>query len=350
MRRFSFVVGLSVLVMLLFATPAAAAGGYRVHLLASDESGEAAHTDPNLVNGWGLAAGPSTPWWVADEGTDKSTLYDTDGTPLPLVVEVTGGPTGTVFNGSSDFVVSHNSKSGPSRFLFATGSGKIKGWSPDVSTRKAFTVVDRSGVDAVYTGLAINTLRGSNYMYAADFSNARVDVFDGSFMRQTWAGAFRDPSLPDGYSPFGIQAIDGFVFVTYALQDEEEPDEEVTGRHLGFVDAYSARGDLIARVASQGALNAPWGVAWAPDNFGEFSGDVLVGNLGNGRVNAYRLTGGTWQFDGTLRHPSGHAVVIDGLWGIGFGNGTASGPTNTLYFAAGPEDETHGYFGSVTAN
>lgn len=335
---------------LLLALPVAAGGGaYRVHRLVSDQPGRAPHTDPNLINGWGISAGPTTPWWVSDEVTDRSTLYLADGTPAPLVVMVNGGPTGTVFNGSDDFVVSNDGASGPSRFLFATVAGKLKGWNPDVSLMKAFTVVNRSGVDAVYTGLAINGLRGNNYLYATDFRNARVDVFDGSFARQHWAGAFRDPSLPDGYSPFGIQAIDGFVFVTYALQDEEEPDEEVAGRHLGYVDAYSAGGDLIARVASGGPLNAPWGVAWAPDDFGPFSGDLLIGNLGNGRINAYRLTGGNWQFDGTLRRPNGRPLKIDGLWGIGFGNGDAAGPTNVLYFAAGPDEETHGLFGSITA-
>jgi uncharacterized protein (TIGR03118 family) len=336
---------------LLLALPAAAGGaGYRVHRLVSDQPGHATFTDSNLVNGWGISAGPTTPWWVSDEGTDKSTLYQADGTAVPLVVDVPGGPTGTVYNGSNKFVVTHNGKSGPSLFLFATGAGKIKGWNLDVSLMKAFTVASRSGVDAVYTGLAINRFGGHPYLYAADFANGRVDVFNGSFERQHWAGAFRDPSLPDGYSPFGIQAIDGIVFVTYALQDEEEPDEEVIGAHLGYVDAYSAGGDLISRVASAGPLNAPWGVAWAPDHFGQFSGDLLIGNFGNGKIHAYRQTGGNWQLDGVLRKPNGNPVKIDGLWGIGFGNGAAAGPTNDLYFAAGPDDETHGLFGSITAH
>jgi len=336
---------------LILALPAAAgSAGYRVHRLVSDQPGHAQHTDSNLVNGWGISAGPTTPWWVSDEGTDKSTLYTGDGTVVPLVVDVPGGPTGTVYNGSSDFVVSHNGKSGPSLFLFANGAGKLKGWNPDVNGTKAFTVADRSGAGAVYTGLAINRLQGNNYLYAADFANARVDVFDGSFARQHWMGAFRDPTLPDGYSPFGIQAIDGLVFVAYALQDEEEPDEEVAGAHLGYVDAYSAGGDFVSRVASAGPLNAPWGVAWAPDDFGQFSGDLLIGNLGNGKINAYRQAGGNWLLDGVLRKPNGNAIKIDGLWGIGFGNGAASGPTNSLYFAAGPDDETHGLFGSITAN
>jgi uncharacterized protein (TIGR03118 family) len=346
---------LAVILSLMLAMPAAAGGGgYRVHRLVSDQPGHAAHTDPNLINGWGISAGPSTPWWVSDEGTDYSTLYDGAGNPIPLVVRVNGGPTGTVYNGSSDFVVSHNGDSGPSLFLFASTDGKLRGWNPNVPassppSTKAFVVADRSGVDAVYTGLAIGTAQGNNYLYAADFANGRVDVFNGSFVRQHWAGAFTDPGLPDGYSPFGIQAINGFVFVTYALQDEEEPDEEIIGQHLGFVDAYATNGSFISRVASQDKLNAPWGVAWAPDDFGQFSGDLLIGNFGNGRINAYRLTAAGWVFHGTLRHPSGRAVAIEGLWGIGFGNGGPAGPTNELYFAAGPDDEVHGLFGSITA-
>jgi uncharacterized protein (TIGR03118 family) len=350
MRRYLAASLAAVALALLLAFPVAAGGGaYHVHRLVSDQPGHAPHTDSNLVNGWGISAGPTTPWWVSDEGTDRSTLYQADGTAIPLVVTVTGGPTGTVYNGSSDFVVSHHGKSGPSRFLFATEAGKIKGWNPDVNPNRAFTVASHSGADAVYTGLAINTFRGNNYLYAADFANARVDVYDGSLMRQHWMGAFRDPGLPDGYSPFGIQAVDGFVFVAYALQDEEEPDEEVQGPHLGVVDTYSAGGDLIARVATGGPLNAPWGIAWAPDDFGQFSGDLLVGNLGNGKIAAYRLTGGNWQLDGVLRRPNGNALKIDGLWGIGFGNGVAAGETNDLYFAAGPDDETHGLFGEITA-
>jgi uncharacterized protein (TIGR03118 family) len=345
-------VGLS----LVLALPAAAGGGgYAVHRLVSDQSGHASQTDPNLVNGWGLVAGPSTPWWVADEGTDTSTIYGADGTIVPLVVRVAGGPTGTVYNGSSEFVVSHNGDSGPSVFMFAATDGKIRGWNPNVPSAsppstKAFVVADRSAVDAVYTGLAIGQSDGKNYLYAADFANKRVDVFNGSFDRQHWAGSFRDPGLPDDYSPFGIQTLGDVVFVTYAKQDEEEPDEEVIGRHLGYVDAYATDGSFVARVASRGKLNAPWGVAWAPDDFGEFSGDLLIGNFGNGHINAYRQTATGWQFDGALRKSNGRAVAIEGLWGIGFGNGAAAGPVNTLYFAAGPEDETHGLFGSISAN
>jgi len=343
----------SLAVLLALAMPAAAAGGsYQVHKLVADRPGHAATTDPNLVNGWGIVAGPSTPWWVSDNGTDKSTLYDGAGNTIPLVVNVGGGPTGTVFNGSSDFVVTHNADSAPALFLFASEDGKIRGWNPNVPSAsppstKAFVVAGKSG--AIYKGLAIASMGGNRYLYATDFHHGTVDVYDGSFTRQHWTGAFMDPSIPAGFAPFGIQAANGMIFVTYAQQDSARHDE-VDGAHLGYVDAFATNGTLIANVASAGPLNAPWGVAWAPDNFGRFSGDLLVGNFGNGRIDAYRLTSAGWMLDGTLRNASGRALTIDGLWGMGFGNGAAAGPTNVLYFAAGPNHEAHGLFGSVTAN
>jgi uncharacterized protein (TIGR03118 family) len=339
-------------VSLVLAMPAAAAGGsYRVHMLVADLPGHAAQTDTNLVNGWGIVAGPSTPWWVADNGTDKSTLYDGSGNSIPLVVDVGGGPTGTVFNGSSDFVVSHNGDSGPALFLFASEDGKIRGWNPNVPassppSTKAFVVAGRSG--AIYKGLAIAWMGDQGYLYATDFHNGQVDVFNGSFVRQNWAGAFVDPNIPAGFAPFGIQAANGMIFVTYAKQDADAEDE-VDGRHLGYVDAFATNGTFIANVASRGPLNAPWGIAWAPDSFGRFGGDLLVGSFGDGRIHAYRLTAGGWMLDGTLSSASGQSIKIEGLWGMAFGNGGAAGPTNTLYFAAGPNGESHGLFGSVTA-
>ena len=334
------------------AMPAAAAGGsYKVHMLVADRPGHAAQTDSNLVNGWGIVAGPSTPWWVADNGTDKSTLYDGSGNSIPLVVDVGGGPTGTVFNGSSDFVVSSNGDSGPALFLFASEDGKIRGWNPNVPassppSTKAFVVAGRSG--AIYKGLAIAWMGDQGYLYATDFHNGQVDVFNGSFVRQHWAGAFVDPNIPAGFAPFGIQAANGMIFVTYAKQDADAEDE-VDGRHLGYVDAFATNGTFIANVASRGPLNAPWGIAWAPDSFGRFGGDLLVGSFGDGRIHAYRLTAGGWMLDGTLSSASGQSIKIEGLWGMAFGNGGAAGPTNTLYFAAGPNGESHGLFGSVTA-
>jgi len=332
---------------------ASASGGiaddvFTVHNLVADASGAAPATDAKLVNGWGLSAGPTTPWWVSDNGTSSSTLYNGSGAKQALTVTVPGGPTGTVFNASAtDFVVSQGGKTGAARFLFATLAGSILGWSPAVNGTTALPGVDNSGSGAAYTGL---TTTGDR-LYAADFHNGRVDVFDAGFKPVT--AAFTDPKLPKGYAPFGIQALAGSVFVTYAKQDAAKKND-VPGNGLGYVDQYSPDGQFVARVASGGRKNAPpnapWGLAMAPSSFGVFSGDLLIGNFGNGRVSAYQdRGGGKWVFKGQLRHGDQTIVVIDGLWAIGFGNGAASGPATSLYFAAGPGGEAHGLFGSITA-
>ena len=335
---------------LLFAAPVAAGGGGTYTVNRLDAHGvPATWDDPNLVNAWGLSAGPTTPWWVSDNGTNRSTLYDGDGNAIPLVVKVTGGPSGTVYNGSGDFMVSHNGKSGPALFLFASEDGKIRGWNPAVpaSSTKAFVIASRTSAGAVYKGLAIASASGHNYLYATDFMNARVDVFNGANQLQHWAGAFHDASLPSGYAPFGIQTAGNRIYVTYAKQNGKD---EADGPHLGFVDAYKTDGTFVARVASRGSLNAPWGLAWAPSNFGKFSGDLLVGNFGDGKIHAYKQTSSGWMADGVLSNAQHKPIRIDGLWAIAFGNGAAAGPTNTLYFTAGPNGESDGLFGSITHN
>jgi uncharacterized protein (TIGR03118 family) len=324
---------------------------YTVQNLVSDNGAPGSIHDGNLVNGWGIVAGPTTPWWVADNGTDKSTLYTGAGAIVPIVVNVDGGPTGIVFNGiSTDFVITSNGVSGAARFIWSTEGGQILGWNPNVPgspvpSDQSFLGTTVPG--AIYKGLAIATKDGKQYLYAANFHDARVDVFDSSFSLQNWAGAFVDPRIPDGYAPFGIQTLNGMVFVTYAKQDADAEDE-IAGKGLGFVDAFGADGSFLGRVASRHALNAPWGLAWAPADFGKFSGDLLVGNFGDGTIHAFAWTRNGWKSQGTLRDASHHKLVIDGLWGIGFGNGSASGPVNVLYFAAGPDDESHGLFGSIT--
>jgi uncharacterized protein (TIGR03118 family) len=339
---------------LLAAGSAAGSGenSYTVHNLVSDQPGVADHTDPNLVNAWGIAASSTSPWWVADNGMDVSTLYNGDGVPqfqpTPLVVSVPGGPTGTVFNGNgSAFIISDGTNSGPARFLFATEAGTIRGWSPAVPPPPLSTQTfvgpndaDQSAAGAIFKGLAIT----GDHLYAADFHNAKVDVFDSSF--HLVPSSFVDPKLPKGFAPFGIQALGGNIFVSYAKQDADAEDE-IAGQGLGFVDEYSAGGTLMARVAQRGQLNAPWGMAMAPSNFGSASGDLLVGNFGDGRINVFEPKGGTFQPRGQLRGTDGKAITIDGLWGIGFGNGSGSGDTDDLYFAAGPDDEHHGLFGEV---
>jgi uncharacterized protein (TIGR03118 family) len=337
--------GLAALLIVVAQTGAAGGNSFTVHNLVSDGSVPADHVDPHLVNGWGITAGPATPWWVADNATDVSTLYRGDGTIVPLVVTVPGGPTGTVFNGTTSFVLRGI---GPARFLFATEAGTIRGWNPAVQATEAVVAADRSRDGAIYKGLAIASTSDGPRLYAADFHNARVDVFNGSFNLVMRAGAFQDPNLPAGYAPFGIQNIGGWIYVSYAKQDEEKKDE-VAGPGLGIVDVYDANGTFLRRAITGGALNAPWGMALAPNGFGEFGGELLVGNFGNGRINSYRITTqGAYQFHATLRKTNGEPIFIDGLWGIGFGNGAASGPLTSLYFAAGPDDEAHGLFGVIS--
>jgi uncharacterized protein (TIGR03118 family) len=244
--------------------------------------------------------------------------------------------------------VSQAGKSGPARFLFATEAGTILGWSPTVNGATAIPGVDRSASGAIYKGLTTMSSR----LYATDFHNGRVDVFDASFNPVSGA-SFADPKLPQGYAPFGIQALAGSIFVTYAKQDAAKKDD-VPGDGNGYVDQFSPDGTFIARVAPGGRKNAPsnapWGLALAPSSFGVFSGDVLVGNFGNGRISAYKDNGGgKWVYKGQLRRGDQTPIAVDGLWAIAFGNGSAGGPATSLYFAAGPGGEQHGLFGSITA-
>ncbi len=351
--RFARLLALAVMLVAgaVAASPAPAVeNAYTVHPLVSDGSVPAPTIDPHLVNAWGLTASATSPWWVADNGTDLSTLYNAAGTPLALVVSVPGAPTGAVFNSTAVFVVKNGDLSGPARFLFDTESGTILGWNPAVSVTTAVVAVDRSNLGAIYKGLTLATATGGPRLYAADFHNARIDVFDGTFALVTEPGAFVDPALPSGYAPFNVQAIGSRIFVSYAKQDAAGEDE-IAGHGLGFVDAYDADGHLLARVAQHGQLNAPWGLALAPADFGGFSGDLLVGNFGDGRINAYEeQADGSFERVGGLRGADGRAIAIDGLWALQFGHGAPNnGPTNTLFFTAGPNDEAGGLFGSITA-
>jgi uncharacterized protein (TIGR03118 family) len=321
--------------------------------LVSDIPGVARRTDPNLINPWGMSFSPTSPLWVSDADADVTTLYSgavNPGDPLevvPLVVSIPGGhPTGQVFNGTSNFVVSSGADSGPALFIFASETGMITGWNPSVPSPAPSTVaqVAVSRPLTIYKGLAISNTAAGSWLYAANFHSGRINVFDGNWMPVSWPGAFRDPSLPDGYAPFNIQKLGGKLFVTYAKQDANREDE-VAGAHMGFVDEYTLGGHLVRRVASRGTLNAPWGLAWAPaTGFGKFSGDLLVGNFGDGRINAFDPADG--HLVGQLRHPDGTFVEIDGLWGLMFGNGTA-GSTHSLLFTAGIADEAHGLLGTL---
>jgi uncharacterized protein (TIGR03118 family) len=345
-------IGAAAALLLIAASPVAAKNPngkniYAVQVLQSNA------TDPDLVNGWGITAGPpglttATPWWVSDNGTNKSTLYTGAGAKLGLIVGVPGGPTGTVFNvGLRGFTVTGSGGSGSSRFLFATEGGQVLGWASPTATPSAvpgFT----AGDGAIYKSLAIADDANGLHLFVADFHNAKVDVLDDSFTPVTLAGSFVDPRIPKGYAPFGIQNLNGHIFVTYAKQDAVARDE-IAGGGKGFVSMFGTDGTFQGRVFSHGMLNAPWGLAWAPSNFGKFSGDLLVGNFGNGRINAFARTSHGWVPRGPMKGSNHRPIRIDGLWGIGFGNDGAAGPANVLYFAAGPEDETEGLFGSISA-
>lgn len=316
--------------------------------LVSDLSGVAAHQDTNLVNPWGLVSGPATPIWIGDNGAGVTTVYTGTGTLIPIAGEPSvtipppaGGappsaPDGVIFNSGADF--------GGAHFLFATEDGTIAAWSAGNSAALA---VDNSGSGAVYKGLA----SGDDRLYAANFNSGAVDVFDSSFHPITVPGGFTDPNLPTGFAPFNIANIGGLLYVTYAKQDAAKHDD-VAGTGNGFVDVYDLNGVLQRRLVSNGALDSPWGLALAPTGFGSFSNDLLVGNFGDGTINAFNPT--TGALVGTLSDSSGKPIVNEGLWGIMFGNGAQGTSTDTLYFTAGIPGpggaiEDHGLFGDLRA-
>ena len=324
-------------------------GHYVQTNLVSDVSGWAAATDPHLVNPWGLSRSATSPWWVADNGTGLSTLYNGTGTVFPLVVTIPNlpgvtdpsAPTGTVFNGTpTDFLLAPNT---PARFIFATEGGTIAGWN---SGTTAMQKVDNSAT-AVYKGLALAQMGGVNYLYAANFKAGTVDVFDRWFAPVTLnAWAFRDAHLPTGYAPFNVQAIGGYLYVSYA-QKETGSIDEIHGPGKGYVDVYSTDGVLLKRLQHGSWFNAPWGLVQAPADFGRFSNMILVGQFGSGKIAAFDpMTG---RFRGFVQGAHHHSLVIDGLWALSFGNGANAGPLTSLYFTAGIEDEAHGLFGTITA-
>jgi uncharacterized protein (TIGR03118 family) len=348
--------------------------------LVSDGFVPADHTDPNLVNPWGLTASGGGPWWLSNNGTASSTLYDGAGNVNALVVKIpgpTGSPanfpatvTGIVTGGSStEFLVAPGK---PASFIFDTEDGTISGWNPTgpAGRNAASLKVDNSqqvyangGVGAVYKGLALASNGSSDFLFAANFRSGNVDVFDSNFKPVTtgtgaFPGTFQDPSLPAGFAPFGIQNINGNLYVTYAMQDSAKRND-VDGAGLGFVDEYSSAGKLLLQfggTATQPELNAPWGLALAPAGFGKYSNDLLVGNFGDSKVSAFDPATGNYL--GQLSDDQGKPLVLlggftgpgtKGLWALRFGNGSGSGPATTLYFTSGVDNQVHGLLGSVTA-
>jgi len=336
MQRRMNILTLAVGLALMFASSAALAQ-YQLTNLVSNQVGQAGHTDPLLVNAWGLAYGPGGPFWIADEGSGWSTLYTQHGVKEGLEVSVpsangkgTGSPTGIVYNGSKEFQV----QGWPAIFLFATLDGTISGWAPQSNPNAAIIAVNNPG--AMYTGLAITSNPSGNFLFAADLANNKVDMYDGSF---NLVSSFTDSTVPSGFAPFGIQDIDGLLFVAYAAQDEGPG---------GYIDIYSEGGVFLKRLAQGIPLNQPWGMAAAPKNFGPLSNTLLVTNNinYNGTINAFNaLTG---QFVGTMADVNGKDIHIDQLWGIEFGGGTAvNGGTWELFFTAGPHNNLAGTFGSI---
>jgi uncharacterized protein (TIGR03118 family) len=328
---------------------------YAQHNLVSDGFVPADHINSDVVNAWGLVSGPATPWWIVDNGTGKSTLYNVATGTFPLTVTVPGAggaqgnPTGIVFNGGTGFVVNNGAGTSAARFIFASEDGTISAFR-GVPVVTVVPNAQAPAHGAIYKGLAIDSDTNGQFLYATDFHNGVVDIFDASFHAVTIPGAFTDPTLPAGFAPFGIQNIGGTIYVTYALQDEDKEDD-VAGPGNGFVDAFTTSGAFIGRVASMGELNSPWGLALAPADFGRFSGDLLVGNFGDGRIHAFRPEGNEFEAVGLLHSAAGGPIQIDGLWALQFGHGnsatSANGLTNTLFFTAGPAEEEHGLFGSI---
>ncbi len=341
-----------------------AARSYQQTNLVSDIPGLAAHTDPNLRNSWGTSTGPGLPIWVSDNASGKATLYDGQGNPQPgpgdqqLVVSIpappsagagaVGTPDGTVFNPTPDgFVVSEDGVSAPSRFLFATEDGTIVGWNPAVDRTHAVIAVDRSTATdpagdsgAVYKGLALVSTPAGKLLYTTNFRFGTVEVFDSNF---NLVNTFSDPTVPAGFAPFGIHNIGGNLYVTFAKQDAAKHDDNAGPGH-GFVDVFAPDGDLLQRLASEGRLNSPWAVTMAPSTFGVFGGDILVGNFGDGRINAFAPT--TGEFLGQL-HTSHGPLSVPGLWGLRFPAGSLNTVPGALYFTAGINHEADGLFGDI---
>jgi uncharacterized protein (TIGR03118 family) len=343
--------------------------------LVSDGAIPADVVDKHLINPWGVTYKPTGttaggPFWVADNGAGVATLYKVDpttNTPTTQSLVVTipppkgaaagtvAAPTGIVFNpntasGSTAFDVTSGGKTGPASFIFVTEDGTISGWNPTVNATNAILAVDQSSTGSVFKGAALATVNGTTYLYVTDFHNRVVDVYDTSFHL---VGTFADPHVPRDYAPFGIQNVDGDLIVTYAKQHRPAAHDDLAGAGHGGIDAFSPSGQLLTRIASHGRLNSPWGIALAPSSFGSYANDLLIGNFGDGRINAFQPVinrqGNIARFAsvGPLRDASNKPITIDGLWSLTFGNGGSGGNANTLYFAAGPNGEKDGLFGSI---
>jgi uncharacterized protein (TIGR03118 family) len=333
--------------------------------LISDIPGLASHTDPNLINPWGVAFMGPGPFWVANNNSGFATAYDGAGNPFPagspIVVTIpppkatptaAATPTGIVANTGNDFVVTSGGHSAPAQFIFATEDGTISAWNQTVNANAAILEVDNPNTasGSVYKGLALGSNAGGNFLFATNFRLGTIDVFDRTFARVTLAGHFSDPD-PNlkGFAPFGIQNIGGQLLVSFAKQDPARQNhDDLGGAGNGFIDVFDTNGNFVKRLVTQGNLDSPWGMVLAPAGFGELSGDLLVGNFKDGHINAYDP--GSGVFRGQLTDAAGRPVVNNGLWNLTFGNGGSAGDPHTLFFSAGIQGEAHGLFGSLQVN
>jgi len=317
--------------------------------LVSDIPGLATFTDTNLVNPWGIAISATSPFWLADNGTGLSTVYNSTGAIQTTVVTVPppagqpgpAAPSGIIANSITGFF---GTGTATAHFIFSTEDGTISAWSSGAS---AVLKVDYSGSNAVFKGLTAGVSGGSNLLYATDFHNAQIDAFNTNYTQVVLPGSFSDSNIPAGYAPFGIQNLNGQLYVSYALQDAAKHDD-VAGPGNGYVDIFDTSGNLLQRLIAQSALNSPWGFALAPVGFGAYAGNLLVGNFGDGRINVFQQSTGTW-LGPLLNNTNGGAIEVPGLWSIVFGNGHSGGDAHTLYFAAGINGENDGLFGSIAA-
>lgn len=345
LQRITWMMAAGLIVVL--AAPPQVKGGTiytQTNLVSNSSATPANFIDSNLVNPWGNVSNGGSPFWVSDQGTGLSTLYDTStspsGTPQSLIVTIPGGnPTGIVANTSG-----FNVGGAPASFIFATLGGTIAGWNGTPTLTNAVTEATVSG--AVFTGLAEASNSSGTFIYAADFAHNKIDVFNASYMRQTSGFTFVDPKLPTGYSPYNVQAINGKLYVEY---DPVAPNGmPLPGMGHGIVDVFDTSGNFLQRLASNGPLNDPWGIALAPSSFGQFGGDILIGNFGNGEINAFNAT--TGAFMGTLDLGNGKPFSEPALWSLNFGIGGGGGAPSVLYFTSGLTlQQTGGLLGSVTA-
>ena len=323
-------------------------GDYVLSNLVSDQTGVARYMDSNLVNPWGILAGPEGHLIVADNHAGVTTTYDSHGRPKSLIINIPapdGSPGGAVTDlamnrSKRSFLLSSSMHSDGSLLLFATEDGTISGWNPDVDPRNAVIAVDNSGAGAIYKSLALASTTSGPMLYAANFGQGMVEILDGGFHL---VRSFTDPDLASAsYVPFAVRVIRGHLFVTFAFKASPTDGDETAGPGLGYVDEFDLAGNFVRRLASQGTLNAPWGMVLAPLRFGKFGGALLVGNFGDGAISAYDPR--TGAFLGQLSDSKGQLIRIEGLWGLAFG---AEG--RSLYFTAGPNDENDGLLGVLRA-